>query len=307
MKKKFLTALLLGSFLFSPTGDAAKIDMYRDAMSNKSFTLKYNIVTPLSRRTNKELHFLKGNMFGTGTFEDLASNNFERRIVSGIIVVGGENKYVEKNFAPYTEIYRFKTASAGMETQQREQKELSLCTLIKDDDVYNFYWNYDSDGQKRYYSKLGMFGEYSSSIKANDTKNDTRSPYDKLLDEYNYGSPDLAQALTAILPPDRVIDTPDTPEYKFIGSGFLPGGLTFEDFAGQKNNTHYAVRYYFDGDRMVKIAAFNYTEDATGIQDYEKTIVEITEFSTTPDQTYLSLPEGLKDKTKRNKKEADSK
>ena len=299
MKKKFLTALLLGSMLCAPSVDAAKTDAYRDAMINKSFTLKYNIVTPSARRTNKELHFLKSGMLETGTFADLESNNFERRIVSGIVVVDGENKYVEKNFAPYTEVYRFRTAGAGVQTQQRKQKELSICTLIKADDVYNFNWNYDSDGQKRYYSKIGMFGEYSSSIKANDTKGDTRSPYEKMIDEYNYGSPELAQVLTAILPPDRIIDTPSTPEYKLIGSGHLPGGLTFEDFAGQKNDTHYAVRYYFNGDQMVKIAAFNYTEDATGIKDYEKTIVEIEEFATTPEQTYLSLPEGLKDKTKR--------
>ena len=153
---------------------------------------------------------------------------------------------------------------------------------------------------KRYYGKRGIFGSYSSSVKANDDKSDIRDPYEKLLDEYNYGNPALAQALTALLPPERVIDTPDTPKYKLIGSGYLSGGLTYEDFAGEKNGTHYAVRYYFNGNRLVKIATFSYDEDSNGIKDYTKTTVDITEFSNTPDQTYLSLPESLKDKTKRN-------
>lgn len=301
MRKVLLTALLLGAFAFSSSCDAAKVDAYRDAMINKSFTLKYNITTPPVRRTNKELHFLKSDLFSTGTFYDLASNNFERRVVSGIIVVDGENKYVEKNFAPYSTIYLIRSPLGRTQgaADVWENEEVSACTLIRDDEVFNFNWNYDSDGQKRYYGNRGIFGSYSSSVKANDDKHGSRSPYEKLLDEYNYGNPALAQALTALLPPERVIDTPDTPEYKLIGSGYLSGGLTYEDFAGEKNGIHYAVRYYFNGDRLVKIAAFSYDEDSSGIKDYTKTKVDITEFSNKPDQTYLSLPESLKNKTKR--------
>ena len=99
MRKIFLTALLLGAFVFSSSCDAAKVDAYRNAMINKSFTLKYNITTPPVRRTNKELHFLKSDLFSTGTFNDLASDDFERRVVSGIIVVDGEDTTVSVGYS----------------------------------------------------------------------------------------------------------------------------------------------------------------------------------------------------------------
>ena len=301
MKKKLLAAMLLGSIVFSPSSEAAKTDAYRDALINKSFTLKYKIVTPTIRRTNKEMSFLKKSMFAEGYFEDNININTERQVDNGIIVFDGDNKYVEKIISAHTQITRSPYAATSGEAWKKNVKDKGICTLIKDNNVFNFQWDYNSEGQKKYFGGRGAFGLRSSSVKANDDKNDKRSPYEKFLEEYNYGSAALAQALTALLPPERVIATPNTPEYKLIGSGYIPGGLTYEDFAGQKNDTHYAVRYYFDGDRMIKIAAFNYSEDSTGIKSYEKTVVEITEFSTTPDQTYLSLPEGLKDKTKRKK------
>ncbi len=298
MKKKLLAAVLLGSIVFSPSSEAAKTDVYRDALINKSFTLKYKIVTPPIRRTDKELNIVETGSFGGFKFLDMQDSALKKQVDSGIIVVDGDDRYVEKEYGAYTRV-DFTSSNAGAQTASMKTVDKSgACVLTKGDEVFNFSWNLTKDNQKRYFGGRGAFGSYSSSVKANDDKNDKRSPYEKFLEEYNYGSAALAQALTALLPPERVIATPNTPEYKLIGSGYIPGGLTYEDFAGHKNDTHYAVRYYFDGDRMVKIAAFNYSEDSTGIKSYEKTVVDITEFSTTPDQTYLSLPEGLKDKTK---------
>ena len=89
--------------------------------------------------------------------------------------------------------------------------------------------------------------------------------------------------------------------YKFIGSGNLEGGLSFEDFASDRNNIFSAVRYYFEGDKLVKIAQASYLKNGNEIAAYEKSVINITEFSTTADQKYLSLPAELKDKTKRDK------
>ncbi len=104
-----------------------------------------------------------------------------------------------------------------------------------------------------------------------------------------------------ILPPEQVILTPNTPIYKFAGAGNLSGGLTYEDFYGEKNNTHYAIRYYFSGDKMTKIATFTYLKDEGGVQYYEKHVIDIEEFLTAADENYLQLPANLKDTTKRTK------
>ena len=105
--------------------------------------------------------------------------------------------------------------------------------------------------------------------------------------------------MAAVLPADRIIATPTTPVYKFVGSGTLDSGLSYEDFTAEKNNTFYALRYYFSGDKMVKIAMFNYTKSGGAITGYEKHVLDIEEFSTAPDANYLQLPPGLKDATKR--------
>ena len=42
----------------------------------------------------------------------------------------------------------------------------------------------------------------------------------------------------------------------------------------------------------------SFVRDGGKILSYEKSVVNITEFSTTPDQNYLKLPAELKDKAK---------
>ena len=72
-------------------------------------------------------------------------------------------------------------------------------------------------------------------------------------------------------------------------------------FFGSKNGFNCAIRYYFSGDDLLKIAVFNYITDGSRIQTYEKYIIEIDEFSSTPNQKYFTLNAQLKDKTKRDK------
>ena len=49
----------------------------------------------------------------------------------------------------------------------------------------------------------------------------------------------------------------------------------------------------------MKIASATYYTNAKGELDGTRCIIKIDEFSPTPDKKYLSLPEGLKDTTKR--------
>lgn len=122
--------------------------------------------------------------------------------------------------------------------------------------------------------------------------------------QYSYGSfgiSSLIEAFAPIIPPEKVIATLYTPEYKFIGSGTLDNYLTYEDFFGSKNGFNCAIRYYFSGDDLVKIAVLDYIEEGSQIQSYEKYLLRIDKFSATPDQSYLTLPSQLIDTTKRDK------
>ena len=287
----FIIALLM--ILSTTSTEAAKIDVYRNALLNKSFTLKYEIITPQGRRTNKEFNFFKDDIFGGSYIRDTDSSQYERKLIGGIIVVEGDDKYIEQTFREYEDTTTIDDINEENDAQNLTER--GFCSLLKDGDFFKFYYTIRG-GEKKYFAHRTLFGT-SKNVKANDKNKDKDiNPYDNMIDEYNYGSPELAQVLMPILPLDKVFAMPNTPIYQFITSGTLDNGLTFEDFAGSKNNTHYAVRYYFSGDKLVKIYAINYIKNAQGIQSYEKVMINITEFSITPDSSYLSLPEGLRAK-----------
>ena len=82
--------------------------------------------------------------------------------------------------------------------------------------------------------------------------------------------------------------------------------MSYEDYKSTENNALSAIRYYFDGDVLVKISAVSYFKDINGKVDGRKCIIKINEFSTTPDRKFLSLPKGLEDETKRKDREMTS-
>ena len=269
---RFASVLLMGIFFFLPSRESAKIDTLRSAISNKSFTLKYEVIIPTNRQTNKELT-LKKEPFKQIEAIDKIVDNVRHE---GVIVLDGENKYIE-----YT-------------MMRADNKLTGLCRLIKNNEEFKYHWEIKKD-EKKYYK--GHNFSHSKSIKAE--RGEPLNPYQAIFEDYNYGSPTFTNALTVVLPPERIMALPDTPEYKFIDSGTLENGLSYEDFLSKKNDTVDVLRYYFDGERPVKIAYMNYSKVNNVISDYTKAVINITEFSSTPAQKYLSLPEELKDKTKR--------
>lgn len=90
-----------------------------------------------------------------------------------------------------------------------------------------------------------------------------------------------------------------TSDYKFINSGALENGLTFEDFLAQDENKLSAIRYYFDDNNLVKISFASYGRNERGEVLGSKCIVKILEFTNTPNENLLRLPAGLQDVTKR--------
>ncbi len=213
---KIFFMAMLSFLLLMTTVESAKIDAYRNIISSGLFTLKYTIMEPPVRVTNREATLKGSGFFG----------NFEMTDTSGNEDINWE-------------------------------KHLRRVSVI-------------NVKQKQYsYGRSGISS--------------------------------LIEAFAPIIPPEKIIATPYTPEYKFIGSGNLDDGLSYEDFFGSKNGFNCAIRYYFSGDTLTKIAVFNYVADDLRIQSYEKYLVQIDEFSATPDQSYLTLPSQLKDTTKRDK------
>ena len=295
---KFLVTLLIVLVTFA-TADAAKVDIYKNAIANKTFTLKYKVNEFPIHNISKEVTF-KTNFWGKDKITT-KSNTQQEKDSGGIIVFNKEDTYLEQSFD-------IPVMNAGfLVTGKTNFKPGGGATLFKNGETFSFSFELNEDGTKKYFSQ-NMWGGRTSKVKAQSKKavekNDERiakylNPYQKLFIDYNFGNTDLYQALAPILPPSQVIATPNTPTYNFVGSGNLDGGLTYEDFYGEKNNFHSAIRYYFSGDKMVKIATFNYLKDENKISFYEKHVIDIEEFLTTADENYLQLPENLQDTTKR--------
>lgn len=83
----------------------------------------------------------------------------------------------------------------------------------------------------------------------------------------------------------------------------MENGLSYEDYKADNSYVFEAVRYYFNGDALVKIAAANYYVLPDGRLDGDKFIIKVKAFSPVPETAYLQLPAGVKDVTKKDKEE----
>ena len=274
MKLKLLTMLAV-IVLLCAGAEAAKSDVYHDMLSNGHFTLKYTITEPPFRVTNKEATLQATSMFGRFDMTDTsAAKSRAMTNYKGIVVCDSANKYTE-SVDPINDGW-------------------IRCILRKDDLTYRY--RYATDGKKTIY--MSRYGKNAVIANVEESLGEL-SPQLLLNEEYSYGTSSITKALMPILPPEKIIATPFTPKFKLIGSGTLDSGLTYDDFFGSKNGFNCAVRYYFDGDALVKIALFDYVMSEGRVQSYEKCVITVDEFSATPDQNYLQLPAELKDKTKR--------
>lgn len=178
-------------------------------------------------------------------------------------------------------------------------KKSGLCNLIKNGKEFVFQWDMKDD-KKRYFVTQKEFGKNRSMI-ASESK--SKTSYRGFVEEYSYGTFEMTNAMLPLLPPNKVLDLPGVPHYEFLGSGSLDNGLTYEDFVSDDSNMFSAVRYYFDGDDMKRIAFASYIKKDGEIEGYTKSVIDVIEFVPTADQSYLSLPAELKDKTKREDNE----
>lgn len=138
----------------------------------------------------------------------------------------------------------------------------------------------------RYKTKNGSteyFGSKKGKVEANN-----RNYLSELLSGKSFGDPNFTEMMNAL-----------TSNYEFINSGELDGGLTFEDFLLKGENNLSAIRYYFNGETLVKISFASYGRNERGEVQGNKCIVKILEFTSSPVENLLRLPAGLQDITKR--------
>lgn len=266
--KKIFAALLTGMALLNTmafsSAEAGKLDPYRDMLAQKKFTLRYENITPLPRVTNKD----KISFYGkNGMAVDKASFLLHKPI-EGIVVVSGDEKYEE-------------VANAGS----------SLCSLTKGEVVYYFTKD-TSENTPVIYGTLGKKNQVSAigkNIQA------------AVMSGESYADSVMTRLLLAMMPASS--KGADAPVYKFVDAGELDNGLSYEDYKEDNSDVFEAVRYYFNGDTLVKIAAANYYVLSDGRLDGDKFIIKVKAFSPVPEMAYLQLPAGVKDVTKKDKEE----
>ncbi|MDO4921336.1 MAG: hypothetical protein Q4E64_05895 [Phascolarctobacterium sp.] len=159
------------------------------------------------------------------------------------------------------------------------------CRLQKGSDVFLFVKYNDGKKQEVYGNKKGSVAAVDRNYIANAMQGAT------------YGSSRMSRYLNALLPDDG--KSADMPSFRYIGAGWLDNGLNYEDYKSDEKDMFEAVRYYFNGYNLVKIAAVQYWTNSAGVMEGNKTIIKINEFSPTPDKAYLELPAGVKVKAKK--------
>lgn len=266
--KKIFTALLTGmavvnTFAFS-CAEASKLDPYRDMLAQNKLTLRYENITPLPRVTNKD----KISFYGkNGMSVDKASFLLHKPI-DGIVVINGDEKYEE-------------VVNAGS----------SLCSLTKGELVY--YFTKDTSG-----STPIIYGMQGKKNQVSATEKNIQAV---VMSGESYADTVMTRLLLAMMPASS--KGADAPVYSFAGAGDLDNGLSYEDYKSSNSDVFEAVRYYFRGDTLVKIAAANYYVLPDGSLDGDKFIIKLKAFSPIPELDYLKLPAGVKDVTKKDKEE----
>lgn len=179
------------------------------------------------------------------------------------------------------------TADGNDRYEEVGNGDLYMCRLSKSGEDF-FYTKYKKRDNWEY------FGDRKNRVVANE-----KNYLAEILEGKSYGDADMTHLLNAILP-DEVKSTAQY-NYRFIAEGKVADGIFYEDYRADNGGVTEVIRYYFDDAMLVKIAAASYYRKVDGKIDGRKCIIKIREFSETPTNSLLKLPDALKDVTKRGK------
>lgn len=266
-KWKITTTAIAASFLMNValcgTVFADNLDTYKNLLLKKVYTIKYQNVTFEPRQTNKDKVSLIGN-----SYMDIGKiDALMYKPTQSIIVSNGDNRYEEVGNEMFT-----------------------TCRLQEGNKTYVYT-------RAKVKGVMTWFGSKKGEVVSSPTNR-----YAQLLQGEGYGNETMTRMLNAFLPNNR--KGAGTATYTKVGEGRLDNGQTYIDYRSDGSGSFEVIRYYFNGVNMVKIASGLYFLNNSGeIVDGRRNIIHITEFSPTVAKEYLTLPEGLKDKTKGAKNE----
>ena len=204
-------------------------------------------------------------LFGSSGMAVNQNDYLLNKIKRGIVVSSGDDRYEEVGDGSF-----------------------DMCRLTKSNENFLFT-KYTKDNRITYY------GTKKNKVEAN-----SRNYLAEIIEGQSYGDEDMSWLLNAMLPND--LKSADMPRYFHVKSGKL-SNVSYEDYKSDDDNTLSAIRYYFEGSKLVKISAVSYRKTVDGNVSGRKSIIKINEFSSTPDTKFLSLPEGLEDITNRKVRE----
>ena len=179
------------------------------------------------------------------------------------------------------------TCAENTKYEEVGNEDFYICRLSKNGEDF-FFTKYKKGGKFEY------FGTKKNHVKANE-----KNYLAEIIEGKSYGDADMSRLLNAILPNE--IKSAEQNKYRFIAAGNLENNLSYEDYRTDNDGVTEVVRYYFKGDKLVKIASASYSKNLDGKIDGRRCIIKINEFSAVPNRDLLNLPAGVKDDTKREK------
>ena len=198
-------------------------------------------------------------------------STYVQKSYKGMIVSQGDKRYVEVDYGDDSRM-----------SLRQESKVFSFKRLTKKDKA-----EYTAlDG-----SKNVIVGKFH--------------PENELIYGQSFGTDEVSRLLGAMLPASEV--PAGRPSYQYVGAGSLADGLSYEDYRASSSEGLEAIRYYFEGAKLVRIASASYNRDANGSLVGHKCILKIEEFSSVPDAGKLALPANLKEVEPSSKKKSSSK
>ena len=259
-KSKIVRAALVGLAALGialPSAAAHQLDRYSNMLSERNCTIRYENITP------GELVHARGLVSMEYGYQSKQPQRFVNQPYHGTVVLKGTESYIDVDYGDYGSSH-----------------------LRKGKDVYRFA---RTVSKKKKITYLDSNGAKARELAAKPY----REEKDLLYGE-DFGTKSVSHLLTAMLPAK---DKPEgMPSYAFVDDGTLDSGLSFEDYRASSARGLEAIRYYFKDGQLTKIASVSYTRNDKGELVGWKCVLKIDEFSGQPDETLLSLPQGIKAK-----------
>ena len=281
------------------TAYADALDNCRQVIMSDTYTIKYQNLTPPTRAAMKEKQIMMDKI------DFIDTNPYTMyQPINGVVTAKGTTYYIETNSMMRMPNISITYGMAGLisklaeinkdEEEKEREYEYATCKLVKNDkEQFLFTRIKEKD-------KIQYTGKKKGKVAATKIKRNFDASY-----PYDFGDREVTRLLNAIMPNDKKIE--GTVIYERVKSGTLPDGLYYVDLKAinpGKNAIFDAIRYYFSGNKLVKIESGQYYKTVEGKLDGTRSIINITEFKNTAEENYFKLPEGLEDVTKRD--ETDS-